>query len=68
MIVNFVPRCAIGKCRNSRVIAVSENSDSLFLEGLRKEIGRPKDIWLFCRPGVVGVTVEAMDKDNAIKQ
>ena len=66
MIVNFVSRCAVGKRGDSRIVAVCQDSDLLFFEGLREEIGRPKDVWLFRRPCVVGMTVEAMDKDDAV--
>lgn len=63
--MNPVLRCAIHKGSHIGIIAVCEYAHPETLQERWKEIGRPKDTVL-AGPCVLRMTVESVDKDNAI--
>lgn len=64
MIVDLVLRDAVGEARDICVVTVDQNARLLFFEDWRQNLGRPKDVGMLAGPSVMGISVQAMDKDD----
>lgn len=66
MVVYLVFRCPIRERTDIRIVAVCQDSASLLLEGLWKEVLRPEVI--LSSPCLMRVSVQAMHKHYAVER
>lgn len=66
MVMEMILGSSVGECGDVRVVSVGEDPHSSASQDVWEQIGRPEDVGRVARPGILGMAIESVHKDDAI--